>query len=81
MDRCLTCCLVYLVSEAPDDLNDFLGSATGPTAQIGLGSSKDLCAGVQFRRVARHFAHNLLVCALRHAGLPQCDFPEEDALF
>ena len=61
--------------------DDFPGPVVNPSAQIGLGSSKDLYAGVQFRRVARHFALNLLVCALRHAGLPECDFPEEDALF
>ncbi len=60
---------------------DFPGSAVDPSVQIGLGSSKDLCAGVQFLRAAPHFAPNLPACALRHVGLPLCDFPEEDALF
>ena len=59
----------------------FPGLAVDPPAQIGLGSSKDLCAGVQFQCVARRIALNLPVCALLHLGLPLCDFPEEDALF
>ena len=60
---------------------DFPGLAVDPAARIGLDSSKDLCAGVQFRRAGRCFALNLPVCALQHAGLPRGDFPEEDALF
>ena len=60
---------------------DFPGPAVDPSARIGLDSSKDLCAGVQFQCVARRIALNLPVRVIRHPGLPRCDFPEEDALF
>ena len=65
--------MIYTIS------GDFPGTAIDPTAQIGLGSSKDLCAGVQFLRAAPHFAPNLHVCALRHVGLLRCDFLGGDA--